>query len=110
MKSNILCLAFILIIFVVGIFIKANDKDDINDNISIIKVDIKGQVQFPGTYYVRYGISLAEMLDECGGITSMGSLPYGFDYNSPIHNNITIVIPRKHILRKNLYEEQLHSE
>ncbi len=106
MKNNILCLAFILIIFIVGIFIKANYKDDVNDSISIIKIEMKGQVQFPGTYYVRYGVSLAEMLDECGGITSMGSLPDGFDYNAPIYNNMTIVIPRKHILRKNLYEEK----
>lgn len=107
MKSNVMFLSFILLLFIIGVSfkffqnIKKTDRDS-----RIITVNLKGAVRKEGIYYIRYGATIGELLEKCGGITDLGYLQEGFDYNTPITEDTAITIPKKYTLKKNFYEEK----
>ena len=104
MRDRIICLSFILLIFLFGIFIDFYHKNNEENNI-LIRVTVKGAVVNQGVYFCKYGVSIGEILEKCGGLTDIGCLPYGFDYNMPITNDIEINIQKRYsTIRKN-YEE-----
>ena len=104
MRDRILCLSFILLIFLFGIFVKTVYKSSEPDK-KLISITVKGAVVNQGVYFCECGDSVANVLELCGGITELGYLPEGFDYNMPITNDITINIPKRYsTIRKN-YEE-----
>lgn len=106
MRRKVFCLSYILLIFLFGIFFDFFKKDKkIDKELPIINVVVKGAVRAQGTYYVRYGVSMGELLEKCGGITDIGYLPYDFDYNAPITEDITITVHKRYTLKKKLYEE-----
>lgn len=72
-------------------------------DLPIIKVTLKGAVKKEGVYYVRYGVSIGELLEKCGGLTDLGYLDDNFDYNAPITEDVELVIPKKYTLRKKNY-------
>ena len=100
MKEKIICLSFILLVFLFGIIINTFYN---NTNIKrYIKVTMKGAVRHSGVYFCEYGSSFAELIESAGGITERGYLPEGLDYNTPITNDITINIPIKYYsIKKN---------
>ena len=101
MKEKIICLSFILLVFLFGIIINTFYNNDTNTK-RYIKVTMKGAVRHSGVYFCEYGSSLAKLLESVGGITERGYLPEGLDYNMPITNDITINIPIKHYsIKKN---------
>ncbi|MDO6995142.1 SLBB domain-containing protein [Brachyspira innocens] len=104
MRDRILCLSFILLIFLFGIFIDIFCKNKNTDD-KLISITVKGAVVNQGVYFCRYGVSVAEVLELCGGMTELGYLPFGFDYNTPITNDTAINIQKRYsTIRKN-YEE-----
>ncbi|MEI0702801.1 hypothetical protein [Brachyspira intermedia] len=104
MRDRILCLSFTLLIFVFGIFVNFFYKYE-NANNKLISITVKGAVVNQGVYFCKYGISVSEVLENCGGMTELGFLPIGFDYNMPITNDTTINIQKRYsTIRKN-YEE-----
>ncbi len=99
-----LCLSFTLLIFVFGLFINIFCKN-IKTNDKLISITVKGAVVNQGVYYCKYGISISEVLEICGGLTETAYLPIGFDYNMPIIDDTVINIQKKYsTIRKN-YEE-----
>ncbi|WP_028331234.1 hypothetical protein [Brachyspira alvinipulli] len=104
MRNRVFCLSFILMIFLLGILINIFHKNiEVND--TLISVTVKGAVISQGVYFCRYGISVADILEICGGMSELGFLPDNFDYNTPITNDIIITIPKRYSdIRKN-YEE-----
>ena len=101
MKEKIICLSFILLVFLFGIIINTFYNNYTNTK-RYIKVTMKGAVRHSGVYFCEYGSSLAKLLESVGGITERGYLPEGLDYNMPITNDITINIPIKHYsIKKN---------
>ena len=101
MKEKIICLSFILLVFLFGIIINTFYNNDTNTK-RYIKVTMKGAVRHSGVYFCEYGSSLAKLLESVGGITERGYLPEGLDYNMPITNDITINIPAKYYsIKKN---------
>ncbi|MEI0579849.1 hypothetical protein [Brachyspira pilosicoli] len=101
MKEKIICLSFILLVFLFGIIINTFYNNDTNTK-RYIKVTMKGAVRHSGVYFCEYGSSLAKLLESVGGITERGYLPEGLDYNMPITNDITINIPIKYYsIKKN---------
>ncbi|CRF34678.1 hypothetical protein BRSU_2176 [Brachyspira suanatina] len=104
MRDRILCLSFTLFIFVFGMFINIFYVAK-NTNNELITITVKGAVVNQGVYFCKYGISVSEILEICGGMTELGFLPVGFDYNMPITNDTTINIQKRYsTIRKN-YEE-----
>lgn len=104
MRDKVICLSFILFVFLFGIAIKLFR---INTNFTerYIKITVKGAVMNRGTYLCKYGISIAEILEMSGGMRESGYLPEGFDYNMPITEDTIINIPNKYsIIRKNFEE------
>ncbi|WP_300711801.1 SLBB domain-containing protein [uncultured Brachyspira sp.] len=106
MRDRILCLSFTLLIFVFGMLLNFFYKNtSTNTNNTLISITVKGAVVNQGVYFCKYGISVSEVLELCGGMTELGYLPIGFDYNTPITNNTTINIQKRYsTIRKN-YEE-----
>ncbi|MEI0530964.1 SLBB domain-containing protein [Brachyspira pilosicoli] len=100
MKEKIICLSFILLVFLFGIMI--NTFYNNTNNKTYIKITIKGAVRHAGVYFCEYGSSFAKLIEIAGGITERGYLPEGLDYNMPITNDITINIPTKYYsIKKN---------
>ena len=95
MKEKIICLSFILLVFLFGIIINTFYNNNTNTK-RYIKVTMKGAVRHSGVYFCEYGSSFAELIESAGGITEKGYLPEGLDYNMPITNDITINIPTKY--------------
>lgn len=105
MKEKIICLSFILFVFLFGIVIKLF-RINLNSEEKYVNITVKGAVANGGTYICKYGISVAEILEIAGGMRESGYLPEGFDYNMPITEDIIINIPNKYsILRKNFEEK-----
>lgn len=101
MKEKIICLSFILLVFLFGIIINTFYNNSTNTK-RYIKVTMNGAVRHSGVYFCEYGSSLAKLLESAGGITERGYLPEGLDYNTPITNDITINIPAKYYsIKKN---------
>ena len=101
MKEKIICLSFILLVFLFGIIINTFYNNDTNIK-RYIKVTMNGAVRHSGVYFCKYGSSFAKLLESAGGITERGYLPEGLDYNMPITNDITINIPTKYYsIKKN---------
>lgn len=99
MKEKIICLSFILLVFLFGIIINTLNNTDTK---RYIKVTMKGAVRHSGVYFCEYGSSFAKIIETAGGITERGYLPEGLDYNMPITNDITINIPAKYYsIKKN---------
>ena len=91
MRDRILCLSFTLLIFVFGMFINFLYESK-NANNKLISITVKGAVVNQGVYFCKYGISVSEVLEICGGMT-------------PITNDTTINIQKRYsTIRKN-YEE-----
>ena len=104
MRERLICLCFILFVFLFGIAIKIFRINTSNNEEKYITV--KGAVMNSGTYFCKYGISFAEVLETAGGIKNGGYLPEGFDYNMPITEDIIINIPNRYsIIRKNFEEK-----
>lgn len=103
MTRFLLYLAFILTVFIIGFCIDYFSYDKVDNK--LISVEVKGQVIFPGIYYINIGSSWSDVLDKCGGITDLGLIPDNFDYNAPVIEDAVLFIPRKYILKKNIYEE-----
>ena len=95
MKEKIICLSFILLVFLFGIIINTFYNNNTNTK-RYIKVTMKGAVRHSGVYFCEYGSSFAELIESAGGITEKGYLPEGLDYNTPITNDIIINIPIKY--------------
>lgn len=104
MREKVICLSFILFVFLFGIAIQLFR---INENVEekYINVSVKGAVAKAGTYLCRYGISVAEVLEMSGGMRESGYLPEGFDYNTPITEDIIINIPNRYSIVRNNFEE-----
>lgn len=105
MREKVICLSFILFVFLFGIAIKIFQ---INTNMEekYINITVKGAIMRSGTYFCKYGISIAKVLETAGGIKDGGYLPEGFDYNMPITEDIIINIPNKYsTIRKNFEEK-----
>ena len=104
MKEKIICLSFILFVFLFGIAIKFFLINS-NSEEKYINITVKGAVVSGGTYLCKYGTSVAEVLEIAGGMRDSGYLPESFDYNAPITEDIIINIPNRYsILRKNFEE------
>ncbi len=97
MKHSILYLSSLFVVLFLAMFVVLFFDD--SEDITIVEVNIKGQVQFPGIYYVKYGSPLAQLLNEAGGVTDLGYIPDDFEYDLLIYTNMTITIPRKYELR-----------
>ena len=101
MKEKIICLSFILLVFLFGIIINTFYNNNIKTK-KYIKVTIKGAIRHSGVYFCEYGSSFAKIIETAGGITQRGYLPEGLDYNMPITNDIIINIPIKYYsIKKN---------
>ena len=83
MKEKIICLSFILFVFLFGIVVKLF-RINLNSEEKYVNITVKGAVANGGTYICKYGISVAEILEIAGGMREIGYLPEGFDYNMPI--------------------------
>ena len=106
MRERLICLCFILFVFLFGIAIKIFWINTNNNEEKYINITVKGAVMNSGTYFCKYGISFAEVLETAGGIKNGGYLPEGFDYNMPITEDIIINIPNRYsIIRKNFEEK-----
>ena len=106
MRERLICLCFILFVFLFGIAIKIFQIDTSDNEEKYINITVKGAVMNLGTYFCKYGISFAEVLETAGGIKDGGYLPEGFDYNMPITEDIIINIPNRYsIIRKNFEEK-----
>ena len=105
MKEKIICLSFILFVFLFAVAIKLLVVNS-NSEEKYVNITVKGAVVSGGTYICKYGTSVAEVLESAGGMRDSGYLPEGFDYNTPITEDIIINIPNKYsILRKNFEEK-----
>lgn len=105
MKEKIICLSFILFVFLFAVAIKLLVVNS-NSEEKYVNITVKGAIVSGGTYICKYGISVAEVLESAGGMRDSGYLPEGFDYNTPITEDIIINIPNKYsILRKNFEEK-----
>ena len=105
MKEKIICLSFILFVFLFAVAIKLLGVNP-NSEEKYVNITVKGAVVSGGTYICKYGTSVAEVLESAGGMRDSGYLPEGFDYNTPITEDIIINIPNKYsILRKNFEEK-----
>ena len=105
MKEKVICLSFILFVFLFGIVIKLLRVNS-NSEEKYINITVKGAVVSGGTYICKYGISVAEVLESAGGMRESGYLPEGFDYNTPMTEDIIINIPNRYsIIRKNFEEK-----
>ncbi len=104
MRDKVICLSFVLFVFLFGIAIKLFR---INTNFAerYINVTVKGAVMNRGTYLCKSGISIAEVLEMSGGMRESGYLPEGFDYNMPITEDIIINIPNKYSIVRKHFEE-----
>jgi len=103
MKHIILCIVFVLAVFLFGFLFDYTSYETLDKK--LISVEVKGQVKFPGMYYIRSGSSWSLVLDKCGGITDLALIPDNFDYNAPITEDSILIMPRKYFFRKNVYEE-----
>ena len=104
MKEKVICLSFILFVFLFGIAIKLF-RINSNSEGRYISVTVKGAVVNVGTDLCKYGNSVAEVLEIAGGMRESGYLPEGFDYKTPITEDIIIDIPNRYsVLRKNFEE------
>lgn len=104
MREKVICLSFILFVFLFGIAIQLFRINE-NAEEKYINVSVKGAVAKAGTYLCRYGISVAEVLEMSGGMRESGYLPEGFDYNTPITEDIIINIPNRYSIVRNNFEE-----
>lgn len=104
MREKVICLSFILFVFLFGIAIQLFRINE-NAEEKYINVSVKGAVAKAGTYLCRYGISVAEVLEMSGGMRESGYLPEGFDYNTPITEDIIINIPNRYSIMRNNFEE-----
>ena len=105
MKEKIICLSFILFVFLFAVAIKLLVVNS-NSEEKYVNITVKGAIVSGGTYICKYGTSVAEVLESAGGMRDSGYLPEGFDYNTPITEDIIINIPNKYsILRKNFEEK-----
>ena len=101
MKEKIICLSFILLVFLFGIIINTFYNNNTKTK-KYIKVTMKGAVRHSGIYFCEYGSTFAKIIETAGGITQRGYLPEGLDYNMPITNDIIINIPTKYYnIKKN---------
>ncbi len=103
MKPIVLCMVFVLAVFFIGFLLDYISDDTLDD--LLIAVEVKGQVKFPGMYYIVSGSNWSLVLDKCGGTTDLALMPDNFDYNAPITEDSILVVPRKYFFRKNVYEE-----
>ena len=105
MKEKVICLTFILFVFLFGITIKLFRINKTYEE-KYINITVKGAVVSGGTYICKYGTSVAEVLEIAGGMRESGYLPEGFDYRTPITEDIIINIPNRYsIIRKNFEEK-----
>lgn len=104
MREKVICLSFILFVFLFGIAIQLFRINE-NAEEKYVNVSVKGAVMKSGTYLCRYGISVAEVLEMSGGMRESGYLPEGFDYNTPITEDTIINIPNRYSIMRNNFEE-----
>ena len=104
MKHIILFIGFVLAVFLIGFLFDYISCDTLDNK--LIAVEVKGQVKFPGVYYISSGSSWSLVLDKCGGATDLALMPDNFDYNAPITKDSILIVPRKYFFRKNIYEEK----
>lgn len=104
MRDKVICLSFILFVFLFAIVVKLF-RINMDFAERYINITVKGAVMNRGTYLCKYGISVAEVLEMSGGMRESGYLPEGFDYNMPITEDIIINIPNKYSIIRKHFEE-----
>ena len=66
MRERLICLCFILFVFLFGIAIKIFWINTNNNEEKYINITVKGAVMNSGTDSCKYGISFAEVFRNCG--------------------------------------------
>ena len=101
-----MAIAFVLILLflfaILAYFYKTMSVN--NYDVEFVKVHIKGAVKAPGIYYIKKGSPITLVFNECGGILPNATFPENFDYNAPVYEDITVIIPRTYSFKKNIYE------
>ncbi|NLD25771.1 MAG: ComEA family DNA-binding protein [Acholeplasmataceae bacterium] len=99
--KKIICVAVVLVLFILGIILNNHQNEDYGDDegttpifSSNIVVEIKGEVRFPGVYYMTSEDRIYDAIRIAGGMTASADLT-NINLAEKIKDGTAIIIPSK---------------